>query len=287
MGNQPESMIDPNGLAYEVFERAHLTAPDLPIESTDALDRAGHMSRMKIEDIEEISDFFNTSLSLGDTENLINSYYSEQQQEAITSSIVESVIESFAPTGTGAVMRSDMEVEGVGLINDPNDGGTADKNYLINNSEHSIYFKPETTMTIDGVEYKNDGSYELKPGETWKYGIDGVSAPHLVKGKVYKVSTGSTVVVTNDDIDYTSAGFKSWAGNVLQGGWLGESWLKNISADRVVHTTSNIFGSYTTTTDRPNGGDKSWINLFQSSGLPNTSQYRGFYIYHVGGFLMK
>jgi len=69
---------------------------------------------MKIEDIEEISDFFNTSLlfvSNGDTENLIPSYYSEQQQVAIISSIVESVIESFAPTGTSAVMRSDVGVE--------------------------------------------------------------------------------------------------------------------------------------------------------------------------------
>jgi len=99
-------------LKHEVFIEAVLTAPDLTIESTDALDRAGHMSRMKIEDIDEISDFFNTSVSNGDTENLIPSYYSEQQQEAITSSIVESVIESFAPTGTGTVMRSDVGEEG-------------------------------------------------------------------------------------------------------------------------------------------------------------------------------
>lgn len=105
-------MIDPNGLANEVFQTAHLTAPDLPIESTDALDRAGHMSRMKIEDIDEISEFFNTSVSIGDTENLINSYYSEKQQEAITSSIVESVIGLFAPTGTGTVMRNETSKKG-------------------------------------------------------------------------------------------------------------------------------------------------------------------------------
>ncbi|HTO16375.1 MAG TPA: hypothetical protein VLZ83_11425 [Edaphocola sp.] len=195
---------------------------------------------------------------------------------------LQSLVSSYDIPG---MMSSQMKSGYLGEYNNhTSERGAA---YLTNNSDHTIYFKPETTMTIDGVEYDNGGSYELKAGETWKYGIDGVSAPHLGKGKVYKVSTGSTVVVTNDDIDYTSAGFKSWAGNVLQGGWLGESWLKNISADKVVHTTSNIFGFYTTTTDRPNRGDKSWINLFQSSGLPNTSQYRGFYIYRVGGFLMK
>jgi len=36
--------------------------------------------------------------------------------------------------------------------------------YIQNNSDYIIYFKPETNMTINGVEYKDNGSYPLLPG---------------------------------------------------------------------------------------------------------------------------
>ncbi|SRR5690554_3614844 len=149
--------------------------------------------------------------------------------------------------------------------------------YLVNDSDYTIYFKPEEDMTVDGKEYANGGSYPLAPKQSWHYGIDGVAAPHLKKEKVYKVSTGSSVTVTNNDIDYKSAGLKSWAGNVIEGRWQGVNWLDDISADVIITEHKNIFGmTYETVNDkRPKGGgDKSWINLFGSAGLKNLSKYR-------------
>src|SRR5690606_37933306 len=149
--------------------------------------------------------------------------------------------------------------------------------YLVNDSDYTIYFKPEEEMTIEGKKYENDGSYPLAPRTSWHYGIDGVAATHLKKEKVYKVSTGSSVTVTNNDIDHKSAGIASWGGNILDGGWHDITWLENILADVIITEHKNIFGiTYETVNDkrRKGGGDKSWINLFGSAGLKNLSKYR-------------
>lgn len=50
-------MIDPNGLSNEVFQDAHLTAPDLPFESSSVLEHIAQMSFSRIEDVHDILNF--------------------------------------------------------------------------------------------------------------------------------------------------------------------------------------------------------------------------------------
>jgi len=58
--------------------------------------------------------------------------------------------------------------------------------YVQNPGPYVIYFKPEQTMTINGVEYKDDGAYPLMPGQSWNYPVDGVKT-QLHDDQVYKV----------------------------------------------------------------------------------------------------
>jgi hypothetical protein len=147
---------------------------------------------------------------------------------------------------------------------------------LTNNSDHTIYFKPETTMTIDGVEYDNGGSYALAPGQSWYHPIDGVAAPHIEQGEVFKLNDGITATVTNKKISWS--GGKSYREKIGQstwfnesGGWKGESWLKRTSSDINIIQYKHVWSRTTynhTVWDKTNtgGGDKSWINLYNSAG---------------------
>ncbi|KFC19309.1 hypothetical protein IO90_08345 [Chryseobacterium sp. FH1] len=122
--------------------------------------------------------------------------------------------------------------------------------YLVNSSKHVIFFKPEVTMVINGVEYLDGGSYSLEPGESWFHPIDGVAAPHLRSEEVFKLSNGVRATVTDSDIDRDSstanllAKTSMWAGGlgvnnmnpfgsgskaVYSGGWKDENWLNEIS----------------------------------------------------------
>jgi len=58
--------------------------------------------------------------------------------------------------------------------------------YAQNTGPYVIYFKPEGTMTINGVEYKDDGAYPLMPGQSWYYPVDGVKT-QLHDDQVFKV----------------------------------------------------------------------------------------------------
>lgn len=177
--------------------------------------------------------------------------------------------------------------EGNNSSQSPNNPNNGDPQVLINDSDFTISFKPEKTMTVDGKKYDNNGSYELKPGEIWEHGFDGVAAPHISVGSVYKVNNGVSVTVTNDDVNphwFGSGSFFAKLGTFIGGkdggGWKNENWLKYQSSTVNLNQTMTNSGNIQTTTvwDRSNtGGDKSWVEVFNSSGLKNACDYNRVY----------
>lgn len=69
-------------------------------------------------------------------------------------------------------------------------------------------------MTIGGKEYKNEGSYELAPGQTWEHGFDGIAAPHISTNAVFKVNNGVSATVTNEGITSYGGAIESKLGMI-------------------------------------------------------------------------
>jgi hypothetical protein len=55
-----------------------------------------------------------------------------------------------------------------------------------NNSNETIWFKPETDMTVNGKFYSTSQAYSLAPGEEWDGRVDGIAIPSRSGGKFSK-----------------------------------------------------------------------------------------------------
>lgn len=151
------------------------------------------------------------------------------------------------------------------------------------NPDHVIYFKPEGDMVVEGKEYKNGGAYPLKPGEIWEHGFDGVAAPHISKGSIFKASNGVSVTVSEKNITWSGGDFRSQAamylgktfsGSDYTGGWKTESWLRDLTASSITTTTTSWKTGTSNQTTTNKKSDSSWINLFNKSGLRNAQDYK-------------
>lgn len=125
---------------------------------------------------------------------------------------------------------------------------------VYNASEYTIYFKPETSMTIDGISYNNSSSYPLAPGQSFNHRVDGIGIPGGRPGEVFKVKSfmdssfgvkvyNNTVIigealwpVTND------------VNQLFGGGWKGQDWLNSL------HNQTDSNGNLSP--------DNSWDSLF-------------------------
>jgi hypothetical protein len=76
---------------------------------------------------------------------------------------------------------------------------------VINNTNSTVYFKPETTMYMNGTLYEDNGSYPIGPYSSTNVPIDGIN----VQGNIIKVTDGYKLVTIEPtgevDIDYTGA----------------------------------------------------------------------------------
>jgi len=72
---------------------------------------------------------------------------------------------------------------------------------LINNSNYTVWFKPDKPIKIDGKEYLQKEAYKLLPGEGTKVPIDGFK----VNGSVFKVTDGYNQVVILTDGSFDTA----------------------------------------------------------------------------------
>jgi len=111
MGNQPESMIDPNGLAFHMFTHTSgITAPAYSSETMSSLDRIGMMSMIKIEDSEswQILSFGMSGVGLGGA----SSGSTENQNEVYWETLIRLFGVLGGGNGQGDVNRGDPGVEG-------------------------------------------------------------------------------------------------------------------------------------------------------------------------------
>jgi RHS repeat-associated protein len=104
-------------------------------------------------------------------------------------------------------------------------GGREYTPWVKNNSGHEIFYKPEGKKD-DGVDYNpgksSSGAYSIPPYSDFYARVDGVAAPHVIEGSVYKVIDGVRIEVTNTGVSAKTSGFKSWAGQKIRGGWMAD-----------------------------------------------------------------
>ena len=95
--------------------------------------------------------------------------------------------------------------------------------YVENKSSYDIFYKPE----------ESSQALSIGPGKDLYASVDGIAAPHLHKGMVYKITDGIHVSVTNNGVDITKAsGLIHRYGMSLFGGWKDESWHYSLTTDR-------------------------------------------------------
>lgn len=70
--------------------------------------------------------------------------------------------------------------------------------YIINNSKDTIYFKPESRAANPGLDPY--GAYVLAPGEVYNLPFDAVVTSRTATGKIFRVPTGSKIVVNVNGI---------------------------------------------------------------------------------------
>ena len=140
-----------------------------------------------------------------------------------------------------------------------NNGGNSMTPSVINDSNFTISYKPETTQNGQ----QNNGAYDLGPQSDLYVPVDGVAAPHVREGEVFKSVTGVQVTVSNNDVTTNTNGTLQSVGQSLKGGWKGESWNNQLNSTTTAPTTSQGCcgsGGY-----RNKWSDTSWNALFKKS----------------------
>lgn len=147
-------------------------------------------------------------------------------------------------------------------------GSTKIQPWLKNDSKYSVYVRRENDD--DKEEPKKINSGDQFYGE-----IDGIAAPHLRKKEVFKAADGIRVTVNNNTLDWESTGVISLGSQIYKGGWKGESWLINISANKIKIVESHAQGwKPTKVRYKYQHPDYNWILLFKKSGLTNAEDNR-------------
>ncbi|MEO1804443.1 MAG: RHS repeat-associated core domain-containing protein [Bacteroidota bacterium] len=86
-----------------------------------------------------------------------------------------------------------------------NAGGERIEPTVINNSDKTIYYKPEGVEAVDGVEidfnpgYDEEGAYPIKPNTSLYARVDGVNSHGIDKGEIYRVPTRPNITITVDE----------------------------------------------------------------------------------------
>ena len=65
--------------------------------------------------------------------------------------------------------------------------------FIVNNSPYTIYFKPESRKKNPGLD--PNSAYPLAPGAAYFLPFDAVTTPAIESGKIFRLPTGSTVII--------------------------------------------------------------------------------------------
>jgi len=144
-------------------------------------------------------------------------------------------------------------------------GGERQKPTISNESDHTIYYKPEGVKDDVNMNpgYSASGAYPIAPHTDLYASADGVAARHIRKGEVFKMPDGLRIRVSNSRIsrllnfkslDAFCASFVPY-----KGGWEGGSWQKYLHANCICIPTVSV--SVSSSKQK----DYSWDKLFQRS----------------------
>ena len=124
--------------------------------------------------------------------------------------------------------------------------------FVENNSSNTIFYKPEEDSKVSSIE----------PGKDLYAPVDGIAAPHLHKGMVYKITDGVHVTVTNNGVNISKvSGLKNKLAMIVRGGWKDESWHSSLTTDRfLIYNCSDQPPYYMYKTP-----DHGWDDLFGKS----------------------
>ena len=129
-----------------------------------------------------------------------------------------------------------------------------------NHSDHEIYYKPEDDRSCIGKS--SSRAYKIEAHQDLYARVDGIAVPHLKKGKVYKITDGINVSVTNTGVSNTKS--KSLLYSLamsVRGGWKDESWHASLVQSRfVIFNQENVPLYYMYKTS-----DHGWDELFIKS----------------------
>lgn len=70
--------------------------------------------------------------------------------------------------------------------------------YVINNSNTTIYYKPESFKDNPGFDTR--AAYPIGPGQILFAPVDAISTPAIGAGKVYRIPTGGKIIVNESGI---------------------------------------------------------------------------------------
>ncbi|MCR4828827.1 MAG: hypothetical protein K5864_05120 [Bacteroidales bacterium] len=124
-----------------------------------------------------------------------------------------------------------------------NNGGERLIPTVSNESDYTIYYKPEGVKgDVDmNPGYFTSNAYPIPPHTDLYASTDGIAAPHIKKGKVFKMPDGLKVRITNQIIyrRIVSSKKKSLGASFIpfKGGWNGDFWHDYLKADFInIHT---------------------------------------------------
>ena len=134
-----------------------------------------------------------------------------------------------------------------------------------NESDHTIYYKPEGIKDGENMNpnYSSSGAFSI-PAHTDLYAsADGIAAPHIKRGEVFKMPDGLKISVTNQTIrrNISSSHPISFGLSYISyfGGWKGNFWHNYIRANCISIPTVSF------SVDVSKHADRSWDKLFKSS----------------------
>ena len=145
-----------------------------------------------------------------------------------------------------------------------NEGGERQEPTVSNESDYTIYYKPEGIK--DGVNmnpgYSASGAYPIAPHTDLYASADGVAAPHIQKNAVFKMPDKLNIIVTNQSINRQNSSSKlSWCASFVPffGGWNGSLWHEYLKAECITIPTVSFSVNVSKQVDH------SWDNLFKKS----------------------
>lgn len=122
-------------------------------------------------------------------------------------------------------------------------GGRRPKPYVTNNSHSVVYYKPESKRANPGLD--ENGAYPIAPGSSLYCPVDGIVTPAARPGEIYRVPTGSSVIV-DEDGQARPDNIIAWCGTLIGAAYYGNvtppdpSFAKLANAKLVLYSQVDI-----------------------------------------------